>query len=390
MTMAIRDEDLFEATSSFTMLQHVGLGRRGSSGVSTNIIRIVLIGWAPLIILAAVQDLVWHGNTIRSLLSEIGVHARYLIAAPLLIVAEARYAQQLNAILHQFVETGVIRDKEQGRFHAALASTRKLLSSGTARAAIIGLAYLIAVWGSSSYDYGELPPWSRYGGALQTYSLAGWWHLLVSLPLLLVLILTLLWRLALWTRLLRLIARLDLHLVASHPDHAAGLGFVGHSIRAFSFAALALTTIAAGRTAHLALTSGHLPTSNLYFNTGMVIVVLAIFVCPLLVFMPVLLRTWQSATLRYDALAERIGAAFEAKWLGGTKGDLRFGLETPDFSATADLYSVVASAHAMRLVPVSIKNLAVLAGMTLIPFVPIPFIAIPPDALFQYLKGLLF
>lgn len=388
--MAIRDEDLFKATSPFTVLQRVGLGRHGTSSVGWNIIWVVLVGWMPLVILAALQSLVWHTDGIRSLISEIGVHARYLIAAPLFVVAEARCAPQLNAILHQFVQTNVIEDKEQSRFHAALVSTRKLLASSAAKVAIIALAYLIAALASSSYDYSELPPWSRYAGGVKTYSPAGWWHLLVSLPLLLVFILALLWRVTLWARLLWLISRLDLHLVASHPDHAAGLGFVGHSTRAFSFAATALATIAAGRSAHLAFTSGHLPTTNLYFNTGMTIVVLAIFVCPLLVFMPVLLRTWQSATLKYDALAERVGADFEAKWLTTNKDTQQSGLDAPDFSATADLYSVVANAHAIRLVPISIKNLAVLAGMTLIPFVPIPFIAIPPDALFGYLKGLLF
>jgi hypothetical protein len=390
MAMAIRDEDLFEATSPFTVLQHGGLESRDVPSTGRSMFWVVLVGWVPLVILAAVQSIVWHTDSIRSLMGEIGVHARYLIAAPLLVVAQARCAPQLNAILRQFVETGVVRDSERHRFHVAVTTTRKLLASGTVRIATIALAYAIAASAAYSHAYSELPRWLTYGGEIQTYSLAGWWHLLVSLPLLLVLILTLLWRITLWTRLLWSISRLDLHLVASHPDHAAGLSFVGHSTRAFSFAAPALTTIAAARSAHLALLDGHLPTSNLYFNIGMIVAVLAIFVCPLLVFMPVLLRTWQSATLKYDALAEQVGAAFETKWLRTDKHDGQSGLETPDFSATADLYSVVTNAHAIRLVPVSIKNLAVLAGMTLIPFVPIPFLAIPPDALLQYLKGLLF
>jgi hypothetical protein len=389
MAMAIRDEDLFEATSPFTVFQRMGLQSRRMHSLGRHVFWIVLVGWVPLIILSALQSLGWHTDSFRSLMNEIGVHARYLIAAPLLVVAHARCAPQLNAILHQFVDAGIVRDTSRSRFHAALTDTRRLLASATAKIAIIALAYLIAASAIYSHDYSELPHWFRYGGETQTYSLAGWWHLLVSLPLLLVLIFSLLWRLVLWTRLLRSISRLDLQLVASHPDHAAGLGFVGHSTRAFSTAALALMTIVAARAAHLVLTGGHLTTSNLLFNLGMVATVLAIFIFPLTMFSPVLLKTWQSASLRYDGLAERVGAAFETKWLDLDKNDRQSALETPDFSATADLYSVVTNAHAVRLVPVSIKNLTVLTGMTVIPFVPVLFIAIPPATLFQHLKGLL-
>lgn len=390
MTMAIRDENLFEATSPFTVLQRIGLESQGVPSVARRALWVILVGWVPLVILAALQDVIWRTDSVRALANEIGVHARYLIAAPLLVVAQAKFAPQLNAILHQFVETGIVRGGERSRFHAALAATRKLLTSTTANIVIIGFAYAITASAAYSYDYSELPAWFRYGGVIQTYSLAGWWHLLVSLPLLLVLILSLLWRVALWGRLLWSISRLDLHLVASHPDHAAGLGFVGHSTRAFSTAALALMTIVAGRVAHLILTGGHLTTSGLLFNIGMVVLVLAIFIFPLMTFAPVLLTTSQSTSLKYDALAEEVGAAFEAKWLGSRKREGRAALETPDFSATADLYSVVTNVHAIRLIPVSMKNLAVLGGMALIPFVPLPFIAIPPATLVQYLKGLLF
>ncbi len=83
---------------------------------------------------------------IRSLISEIGVHARYPIAAPCSrCVAQAHFAPQLSAILHQFVETGVIRDSERSRFHAALAGhTQAALLPRPANIATVGLAHLIA------------------------------------------------------------------------------------------------------------------------------------------------------------------------------------------------------------------------------------------------------
>ena len=100
------------------------------------------------------------------------------------------------------------------------------------------------------------------------YSLAGWWHTLVSVPLLLLLIFGWCWRLALWTRLLWLIARLELRLVASHPDRCAGLSFLGHSVRAFAIVALALAVIVAGRSAHMSLLGGGLPTPYFLANAA--------------------------------------------------------------------------------------------------------------------------
>jgi len=42
-------------------------------------------------------------------------------------------------------------------------------------------------------------------------------------------------------------------MVAAHPDQAGGLVFVGHSICGFPAVALAIATIAAGKSAHLNL-----------------------------------------------------------------------------------------------------------------------------------------
>ncbi len=55
------------------------------------------------------------------------------------------------------------------------------------------------------------------------FSLAGWWHLLVSLPLLLILFFGWIWRLALWARFLFLMSRLNLRLIPAHPDNVGGL-----------------------------------------------------------------------------------------------------------------------------------------------------------------------
>ena len=65
-------------------------------------------------------------------------------------------------------------------------------------------------------------------------SMAGWWFNLVCTPLVRFLLLRWLWRMILWTLLLCRVSRINLHLVATHTDMAAGLGFLSEAQKAFS------------------------------------------------------------------------------------------------------------------------------------------------------------
>jgi hypothetical protein len=379
------DTTLFEHGPPRGLVERAGfpleVGRRA--------VLVALVAWAPLLLLTGIQSLFFGYDELRSLLRETGAHARYLVAAPLLVLAEGFCAPKLGAIANHFALTGMIRNEQRDRFDAALASTRRLLKSHTAELVVVALAYAVVVISVLSHQ-GEFPNWHVGGGTMPLFSLAGWWHVLISLPLLLILIFGWIWRIALWTRLLWLISRLDLRLVASHPDHTAGLSFVGHSLRAFAIVALALAAIAAGRSAHVVLEGGGLPTPHLAFNIGVLVTLLALFTAPLLVFIPVLRDAWIRGTLEYGTLAERVGATFEGKWLGKTKGIDPAALDEPDFSATTDLYQVVSNVYAIRPVPIDLKDLIPLVIAMLIPFVPVVLLAVPTDVIWSGLKSLLF
>jgi hypothetical protein len=368
----------------------LGLLAPGDLRIGRRALLVTLIGWVPLVLLALAQTAISGRGQAASLLWEVGVHARYLLAAPLLVLAEAVCVPQLNAIIRHFVDGGLVPEHERKHYDAAVASTRRLLRTPAAEIVVIGLAYAITAAAAVAHSAQDLPVWAQPGGATPVFSPAGWWHMVVSLPLLLVLFFGWMWRLALWTRLLWLIARLDLRLVASHPDHVAGLSFVGHSLRAFSLVALAIAAVAAGRSAHVVLTGGGLPTPHLFFNIGLFVVVVALFTAPLIVFTPTLNNVWRRGTAEYGVLADRVGHAFERQWLGREGKVDDKALERPDFSATADLYAVTANVHALRFVPVDAKDIAALAVAMLIPFIPVVLLAVPADAIWSGIKGLLF
>lgn len=374
-------------TPPFASRRWLGPVGSDSHDIKRRALVVVVAGWVPLVVLTVVQS-AWAGpDVITSMLEEIGVHARYLIAAPLLVLAVAWCVPQLNAIVRQFIDCGIVSERDRTRFDEAITSTRGLLQSSTASVVAIGLAYGVVLATALSHSLDQLPLWARPVAGVPRYSLAGWWHMLISLPLLLVLIFDWFWRLALWTRLLWLIARLDLRLVASHPDHCAGLSFLGHSVRAFAIVALGFATIFAGRSAHLVLTGGELPTPYFIFNIAALLAICALFVAPLLVFSPILTQAWRQGTFTHDAFAHRVGQAFERKWLGANTD--QDALDAPDASAVADLSSVVANVHAMRFVPVSLKDLTTIAIAMLLPFVPAVLLAFPIDVIWAQIKSLL-
>ena len=382
--MSVADTPLFANGALLGLQRRLGLIRGGDLNVHRRAALIVLVGWAPLVLLTAFQ-----GAGITSLLLEVGAHARYLISAPLLVLADLDCVVRLTTIVHQFVDAGLVPERERARFDSAITSTRKLLCSKAGEMAVVVLAYIVVAAMAYSTPIQQLPAWHRSGGAGQAYSPAGWWHVLVSMPLLFMLLLGWLSRLILWTRMLWLISLLDLRLVASHPDHSAGLGFVGLSVRGFSLVALAMATVVAGRSAHIVLFGGTLPTSHLVFNGGLLLTVAAMFTAPLLVFTPPMMAAWRRAVLQYGALANRMGVTFEDKWLSSDRRLDESALDKTDFTATTDLYAVVANIFEMRLVPIDVKSLVLFASAMALPFVPVVLLTVPVGEILAGLKALL-
>ena len=382
------DDALFEHAPPGGLQRRLGLVRPDNLNIVRRAWLAVLVGWLPLVLLAIVQSVWTRTDELTPLRWEVGVHARYLVAVPLLVIAEAVCAPQLNVIARRFMSGGIVDERDRAKVTDAVTSTRRLLASPAAEVVVVVLAYLVAGAAALSFPTDQLPLWAQPIGGMPLLSLAAWWHTLVSLPLLLILIFGWLWRLALWTRLLWCVSRLKLRLVASHPDHCAGIGFLGRSVRAFAIVGMALAVIVAGRSAHSVMTGGGIPTQHFFFNIGLLVTILALFVAPLLVFMPPLVQAWRRGTIEYGALANQVGRAFEHKWIDGHRADSA-ALEKPDFSATTDLYGVAANVYAMRFVPVDIKDLIALAVAMLVPFVPVVLLAFPLEVIWKQVKSLL-
>jgi len=368
----------------------LGLIRSGNPHVVRRALLALLLAWLPLALLSVLRGEASGAGHENAFLFDFGAYSRFALATPFLILAESVCIPRLAAIARQFVGSRLVADDDDERYRYALDSTQRLIRAGAADVAAVLLAYALIALLYIAAAGADVPGWhgAAHDGAL-SLSPAGWWSLLVSLPILLVLLLGWVWRLCLWTRFLWLMSRIDLRLVAAHPDHAGGLRFVSSSLEAFAPLGLTIGIMAVGPVANRVVHHGASIAEFKSTFVGVVVFVLALFAGPLLVFVRRLVREYYRGTFRYGALAVGVGQQLERKWLTRGQPPDKSSLEVPDFSATTDLYSIVANVYAMRVLPFELRGVLLLAIVTALPFVPVALLSVPVSVILRKIASLL-
>jgi len=304
------------------------------------------------------------------------------------VLAYATCARRLGGIALNFLTSGVLEKTSEEPFRATIAQSRARLRSVKAEIGVLVIAYALV---GAIYFLGPAVltqnAWQALGGASGEMSPAGWWHTLVSVPLLLAILLGWVWRLLIWSRFLCKVAALDLRLIPAHPDRAGGLGFLTESVRALAMVALAFGALPAGRFATVHIHHIDSPLTTPFLIGFTLLLALLIGVAPLTAFTPKLMQAWRRGLVEYGGLASTLGRQFEGKWLTSRRpGEM---LEEPDFSAATDLYQVVGNVHAMRMVPVDRGSLLLLLAASVALFLPAMFLSMPAQDVIRELKGLI-
>ena len=384
MTTAESTEDLFDTAAFPHFERFLSLFRPAGSIVYRRAVVTVCVGWLPILILVCVDNLRNH-TPVQSFVTDFGVHARSLLAAPLLILCEIPCLKRLTEIVNYFLTSGIIGKEEEPRFRRLVVSTRRLINSKVAEVLAVVLAYAVTLLLVRYIQYVQVRLWYLADNSEGDPSWAGWWYALVSLPLLLIIFFSWIWRVFLWGRFLAKVARMKLRLIAAHPDRTSGLKFLNSSLFAFSSVAFSIGVVAAGSAASRVQVVGVTLEGIEKTIAGLLIFVLVLFVGPLLAFVFKLHRTKMVGVFAYGGLATGVGRSFEKKWLANYEKYSSGALEASDFSATTDLYQIVTNVHEMRILPFDLSGLISLAVATLLPFIPVVLMTIPLKQLLQEL-----
>jgi hypothetical protein len=357
--------------------------------LSRRVLVISLFAWLPLLILSMLGGRAW-GDAVRvPFLVDIEAHARFLLALPLLIVAELVVHQRMRSVARQFLERDLISEASRARFDLAVASAFRLRNSVVAEVLLIAFVYLVGalyVWPRFNIGLAVSTWYAVPTGGGQHLSPAGWWLVYVSLPLFQFILFRWYFRLFVWVRFLWHVTRCDLRLVPTHPDRAGGLGFLSLTVTAFAPVLLAHGVLLAGLIADRIFFHA---ASLLDFKAQVAVVVvflLAIVLGPLLLFTPHLGSARRIGLREYGTLAQRYVREFDDKWLRGRAPANEPLVGSADVQSLADLGNSFELVRSMRAVPFTRDTVVQLAAITLLPVVPLLLTMV---SLEELLKGLL-
>jgi len=343
-----------------------------------------LIAWLPLFILSALQGVLLT-NVRIPFLYDPSVHIRCLLSVPLLIVAEVVIGPRIVAAASHFITSGLIPEGRYQDFDAAIVDTMRLRDSTVAEVIILAITYLNA-FVTIRFLSATVSTWhSLVSESAHRFTLAGYWYALVSLPIFQFLVYRWLWRTFIWCKFLRRLSKLDLQLIPTHPDQAAGLGFLGETHRLFAifiFAFAATVSAVASREVlfdKVPIQSFQIPVAAL------IIIMLLIFLGPLFMFAPVLLRTRRKGLHEYSTLACKLGRLYDQKWVKGMTPAGESLLSTPDNTSLANYSRDYELVDRMRVFPFEPRTAVALALAGLIPMVPLLATVMPMEEIFKLL-----
>ena len=376
----------------FQLLRRAHLSDDALLLVRQRVIVIVLLAWLPLLLLSALEGNLWGGSTVVPFLFDIEVHIRFLVALPLLILAEIVVHRRMRPLLQQFLERNLIPENAMTRFESAIASAFRLRNSVLAEVLLIALVYgfgVLIVW--RHYSALDTATWyATPSVAGSQLSLAGIWFGYVSLPIFQFLLCRWYFRLFIWAHFLWQVSRIELSLVPTHPDRLGGLSFVSGQVYAFTVLAVAHGALLAGNLANRILFLGAELTQFKAEIAVMLIFLMCIILGPLLFFVPQLAQAKRTGSREYGVLAERYVREFDSKWLrgGAPAGEPLVG--SSDIQSLADLGSSFQVVREMRIVPIKRDDVLRLVVATLLPIVPLALTMMSLEELLKTLFGVLF
>jgi hypothetical protein len=351
----------------------------------------ILLAWAPLLALCALNGDLLGPTPKMPFLDDIGVHVRFLVVVPLLIVAELIVQRRIPPLVDNFRLRGLVRPEQSERLAQAIGEASKWRNSIVAEVVLLAIVYAVGIL-FTLHRYAALGADAWFGSAPRREGLssAGLWLVFVSLPLFQFLLLRWYFRLFIWGRFLWRMSRLDLDLNAIHPDKAGGLGFLAGSLTAFLPLAAAHGALSAGLLANRIFFDGARLTQFKMELVTEALLLLVLFAGPLAIFAPLLSRVRRRGLRDYAALGQIYTREFRDKWFspGWPKDEPLLG--SGDIQSLADLGNSYSAVAQTRLAPISISALFNFVIAFLVPILPLFLTMMSAEKLIERLVGLVF
>lgn len=359
--------DLVRGGLIYRVERWLGLIDAENLGIAKRIRVFLCLTWLPIVLIALIRSATHHhDNTHAALYSDFKIHARYLIAAPLLIASEFVIDLRLNRSIGQLHKSGVVESPLDLDQIVERANQRIGGKTGLWMEAAIAISIILfAALGNDSWTAID---WNRW----------------IALPLFHLLQLRWLWRFAVWIELLWALSRLKLNLSSAHPDLAGGLGVLAFAQKSFAVICLALSAGASGTLAYRVLTEGKSLEEYYPIVIAFVGIEVALLLAPLAFFIRQLASARREGYLHYGVLSSHYVQMFDRKWI--TAKPVETGeplLGSSDIQSLADLGNSFERVRKMRLFPAERKTVVAIVFAGVFPFLPLALLVVRVEVIFH-------
>ena len=363
-------------------LERLKLARDARLHAGRVAVLLAVVTWLPLFVLAAIEGVAWGGAVQVPFVRDFLPYGQLLIAVPVLVLGELMVARHLVRSVTELRTSEVLDSKDTPILDEVLVKTVQRWRGRSVNSVLLFLACaatVVSLWGVKEWLTGG---WQVAGDGM---TLAGWWYLLGSLPVMRFLALRWLWRLLLWAWVLWRVSRLELHPRPAHPDRAGGLAFLGGTQAAFGIFVFAFGV----QLSCLAADAVHFRDANLTAFRGemvaFVVIAVIVLLLPLVVFAPKLVRAREEYLLFLSGSAHRGAGDLARKLRAAREGEL----PADAVSGLSDFGTLYENARLMRPVPMETQHVLGLVLAAAAPFLPLVFLVMPAREVLRTLARLL-
>ncbi|MFO0885338.1 MAG: hypothetical protein U0894_14315 [Pirellulales bacterium] len=377
-----------ESQQDFALVERISPGVHGYERTTRqrtlSVLQYLLATWLPLVILSGISGLLWPGIVKLPFFHDPEVQARFLFVLPLLELGKVIVGRSLVAQANQFLRVGLIPKEFVPRFQAVQAWAVAWRESKFILAVTLVLSVALAIYTRVALGFSAgSSSWERVSGMITP---AGWWYMLVSLPVLYFMLLRWVWIFFLWGAFLFGVSRIPLNLTATHPDRSGGIGFLGWGLSSFSSVLMAVSAVVSAALAEEILHRGESIDSLKYHVIVFAISSMVILHAPLLAFSGQLSRCRFQGLLEFGKLVWEHDRDFEAKWIEKRPQESLLG--SADVQTLASAATAYEHVDRMWLLPLDVKACVTLFLAILIPMIPLLGTAIPLNEIFMKLMEL--
>jgi hypothetical protein len=168
-TVSVPDFDLTRGDLLFRLQRRMGLIPADGLGLSRRAVFWTAIAWLPIALWALVTQRTLPASGSEPLFAHFGVHARLLIAVPLLILAEGPAGAQTARLLRQFMAAGLIPESGHAAYVRAVHSAMRWRDAAWPWLVMLAIAVALGTYSQTiarahEVDWASAPDGLGFGG----------------------------------------------------------------------------------------------------------------------------------------------------------------------------------------------------------------------------------